>query len=256
MIWCDLSSAINVLKQVVGITGRTANRVDRGKAYCSLSGHLGARCNEPRLDARPSKGIVRAERTYSRHHLVPAKHRPQMNAGALIALLLTTMGACMPAIGQPRIDSSEWTIVMFETTGPQDFRVEVNKVGVVHYLGRSNVKRAESVVLRIPKENVERLVDEIEQLRIFDVIPRFSFYSENAAWGLTTTIAVYKNGKTRSLVYQRMANPELHRKIFALLEQYVPTESLRCPFIVPRSPAFATGGDICAVHPGATNMQK
>jgi hypothetical protein len=145
---------------------------------------------------------------------------------------------------------------MFETTGPQDFRVEANKIGVVHYSGRANVKRAESVVFRVPQENIQQLAKELEKSGVFDASPQIAFLSEGGAWRLTTTIALYKDGRTRSLVYQALANPALHATIYTLLERYIPTESLRCPHLLPASPAFATGGDICTGHPRAASTQK
>jgi hypothetical protein len=128
--------------------------------------------------------------------------------------------------------------------GTQDYRLDVDGDGLVRYFGRYRVKTERIATFTVPRERVLKLIEGLRAMKTFDYKPQRGFFIDGGGWHLSTTVAIYVAGESRSLVYQAAANVEFDRKLYALVEAYVPTESLRCPFDMPGSPRFPSG-DIC-----------
>ncbi|MFO1364471.1 MAG: hypothetical protein U1F45_18780 [Burkholderiales bacterium] len=126
----------------------------------------------------------------------------------------------------------------------QDYRLDVDGDGFVRYFGRYRVKTEGIVTFSVPRERVLKLVEGLRLMKAFDYRPQRGFFIDGGGSHLSTTVALYVAGESNSLVYQAAANEDFHRKLSALVEELIPTESLRCPFDMTGNPRFPSG-DIC-----------
>jgi hypothetical protein len=136
--------------------------------------------------------------------------------------------------------------------GGQDFQIEVSGDGSVFYEGRARVKTLGVVRFNVPRENVQALARELDQSGVLRQNPRLGTTAHTLR--MTTATALYAKGRSHALVYSLGANPELDR-IRVVLEAYVPTLELRCPYVFPSDSVFS-GLDICAAQEPRADTRK
>lgn len=150
----------------------------------------------------------------------------------IIALTLTQSWAA--ALAQ-RDTSLEWVAFVFERSwsGPsgQDYRVELYGDGRVRYEGKYRVKTTGVEQFTIQKKDVVRFVDGLGRIGFFEFQPKLGVSKSTSR--LTTTVGFYRDGKTYAVVYDDEANEAFDLRLYELMEQFVPTRSLRCPYVMP-----------------------
>jgi hypothetical protein len=98
----------------------------------------------------------------------------------------------------------------------------------------------------VAPSTVQALLQDLRDARFFEATPHVGAAEQGRA--LSVFVGVYDEGRSQAIGYQEANNLELHNRLLSILERHVPTRKLRCPFELPRSPAFATGGDICGLY--------
>lgn len=142
-------------------------------------------------------------------------------------------------------------VVFYYSTMPdmfprQGFSLEVHGDGTVRYVGSAFVKREGTIGYKVPSQTVLKLAEELMESGVLDKALRTG-ESVNMRW-INTTVALYHPKRTASLVYNVAANAHLDTTIRAIMEKYVPTKELRCPFVLPESYVGA-GRQICDDYP-------
>lgn len=120
------------------------------------------------------------------------------------------------------------------------FRVSVFSDGAVNYQGVEKVKKTGTHNLSIPTESVEKLVDAFIRDGFDTFSPPTSPGPADAHISLTISIAHPR--LSRSVTFSAARNTEEYVRYLAVLDSYVPTRELRCPYVVQFT---ATSVEVC-----------
>jgi hypothetical protein len=164
----------------------------------------------------------------------------------LLVVLAVAVAGATPAYAQIVPPRNIVISVVADGGATQEFRIDVFETGVVSYHGRSYVKASGSHSYKVAPATVQALLRDLRDAGLFEASPRVGEAERGRA--LSIFLGVYDQGRTQAIGYQEATNPELHNQLLSILERHVPTRKLRCPFDQPRSPAFATGGDVCGLY--------